>query len=61
MTANDPTSALERAAKFAATWDRGDVIDEESGFTITDLTALIVAAEPETIEDRLNKMLGDVA
>lgn len=61
MTTKDLTPALKRAAKFAATFDAADVIDEESGFTVADLTALIVAAEAETIEDKLNEKLGDVA
>ncbi|UZK70454.1 hypothetical protein OKW76_05260 [Sphingomonas sp. S1-29] len=61
MTTHDLTPALERAAKFAATLDATDVIDDRSGFSVADLRAIMVAAEPETIEDQLNEKLGDVA
>jgi hypothetical protein len=58
----DPlATAIDRARAFAATFDPGDVIDADTGFTADNLLALIAAAAPPTKEDAIVDQLGDLA
>jgi hypothetical protein len=38
-------TALDRLRQFRATFDEGDTVDEESGLSADDLTAIINAVE----------------
>lgn len=59
---NDPlAAALEHAQAFARSYSPGDLIDEDSGFTVDNLLALIAAALPPTPEDKIADELGDLA
>jgi hypothetical protein len=64
---NDLTAAaLTRATAFADTLYDGDLIHEESGFTVDDLRVIIAALEPvttapSTVEDAIQDKLGDLA
>lgn len=61
MNTDDLATAVVHAREFAATFNAGDLIDEESGFTADNLLALIAAAAPSTPEDEIAEQLGDLA
>ena len=62
MTDDRLAAALVRANAFADTLYAGDVVHEESGFTVDDLRVIVAAIEPPTTaEDALQDKLGDLA